>query len=90
MIQKFTGVLLNQKGLDKYKYSEEHDYSDDCNRKTPVLIDTDEIESVFECIQPQFGVMPCQIRLKSGDNYNVLDSFERIEQLIKQSRVLFS
>lgn len=90
MIVKFTAMLLNQKGLDKYKMEDKVETADEYNRKAPCLIDTDQIESVFPCIEPSFGVMCCQIRLKSGDNYNVYESFERIEQIIKESRVVFN
>lgn len=90
MIHRFTGVLSNAKGMAKWRLEGTAPDDDEFNHLKPVLIETDEIESVFPRAEQQFGRDICQIRLKSGDNYDVTDSFERIEQIIKQSRVVFS
>lgn len=90
MMQRFTCVLLNAKGLEKYRLTDESSREDEFNRKAPCLIDTSDIASVFPSSDVYFGRTVCRITLKSGDNFDLLDTFEEIEQKIKQSRVVFS
>lgn len=76
--------------MAKWKLEDKVPDEDEFNHLKPVLIETDEIESVFPRADQQFGRDVCQIRLKSGDNYDVVDALESIEQKIKQSRVVFN
>ena len=90
MIHRFTGVLLNEKGYDKAAIEEKTPTGDEYYRAAGILIETGEIESVFPIIKKQLGQQACQIRLKSGDTYDVLDSIDRIQHLLMQERVIFN
>lgn len=76
--------------MEKFRVTDEASREDEFNRKSPCLIDTSDIASVFPSSDVYFGQNVVRITLKSGDNFDLLDTFEEIEQKIKQSRVVFS
>jgi ERCC4-type nuclease len=85
MIKRFKAVLLNAKGLQKMLIEGIVDESDEFSQISTALIDTREIESAFTRSIKRMGKAVCQLRLKSGDTYDVIETLDEVESIIAKA-----